>query len=81
MVVGWGRGRRGPEGGLHYLRQEKCSASFTSHGKTSRVGLARERKYRGLLNAKGRRGEGVGGGWWKWESDSFPDMKSIDTHS
>lgn len=57
VVVGWGRG--GPEGSLHYLRQEKCSASFTSHGKTNRVGLVRERKYRGLLNAKGRRGGGV----------------------
>lgn len=58
VVVGWGRGG-GPEGSLHYLRQEKCSASFTSHGKTNRVGLVRERKYRGLLNAKGRRGGGV----------------------
>lgn len=72
-------GGGGLEGGLHYLSQEKCSASFTSHGKMSGVGLARERKYRGLLNAKGRRGGGGGGGW-KWESDSFPDMESIDTH-
>lgn len=62
VVVSWGRGEGGPEGGLHYLRQEKCSASFTSHGKTSRVELARERKYRGLLNAKGRRGGGWGVG-------------------
>lgn len=59
--LGEEEGGGGPEGSLHYLRQEKCSASFTSHGKMSRVGLVREQKYRGVLNAKGRRFGGWGG--------------------